>query len=152
MPSKTHLVATSDAEIEAALDTAKTFDAIDRRVAKAEYDPSSDEVRLLFHDGVKLIIPRARLQGLEGASRAELKQIELLGNGTGLHWPKLDVDHYVLGLLEGVFGTKQWMAELGRRGGSVTSTAKKRAARANGKKGGRPRKHTAEILTKVQRS
>ncbi|MEO5823741.1 MAG: hypothetical protein ABIT71_24815 [Vicinamibacteraceae bacterium] len=31
-------------------------------------------------------------------------------------------------------------AELGRKGGAQTSKAKKRAARANGKKGGRPRK------------
>jgi hypothetical protein len=34
-------------------------------------------------------------------------------------------------------------AERGRAGGSVSSTAKRRAARANGQKGGRPRKSVA---------
>ena len=59
------------------------------------------------------------------------------------HWPLLDVDHYVSGLLNHVFGTSRWMAELGRRGGSVSSTAKAAAARINGKKGGRPRHRAA---------
>jgi general stress protein YciG len=139
MANKTHAILTNDADIDQALQTAKAFAAVDRRVTKAEYDSDTDEVRLHFADGVKILIPRSKLQGLKNASRADLKKVELLGNGTGLHWPKLDVDHYVPGLLEGVFGTKQWMAALGRRGGSVTSKAKVRAARENGRKGGRPK-------------
>lgn len=35
-------------------------------------------------------------------------------------------------------------AELGRKGGSATSDAKRRASAANGRKGGRPRKPKAE--------
>jgi len=35
---------------------------------------------------------------------------------------------------------RQAMSLLGKRGGKVTSRAKSAAARANGKKGGRPRK------------
>src|SRR5689334_12405585 len=101
MPVKTHAIATTDAEIDLALRQAKVFAETDRRVNHAEYIPSADEVRLEFPDGVKLLIPRSKLQGLNDASRAELSDIELLGGGTGLHWPKLDVDHYVLGLLEG---------------------------------------------------
>jgi hypothetical protein len=46
----------------------------------------------------------------------------------------------VAGLVAGVFGTRAWMAELGRKGGSVTSEAKASAVRENGKKGGRLRK------------
>ena len=34
--------------------------------------------------------------------------------------------------------------ELGRRGGSVKSDAKKQAAKENGKKGGRPKKSTVK--------
>ena len=33
-----------------------------------------------------------------------------------------------------------WLAEIGRRGGQVTSPAKREAARANGQLGGRPSK------------
>jgi hypothetical protein len=53
------------------------------------------------------------------------------------------VDHFVPGLLNHIFGTSRWMAELGRRGGSSTSATKAAAARANGKKGGRPKERVA---------
>jgi hypothetical protein len=39
------------------------------------------------------------------------------------------------------FTTANQAAELGRKGGQATSDAKADAARANGAKGGRPRKH-----------
>jgi hypothetical protein len=58
----------------------------------------------------------------------------------GLHWPKLDTDLYVPALLQGVFGSKQWMAQqLGAQGGRSRTAAKVAAARANGRKGGRPK-------------
>jgi hypothetical protein len=44
-------------------------------------------------------------------------------------------------LLEGILGSKKWMAaRLGAVGGKQTSTEKKKVPRANGKLGGRPRK------------
>jgi hypothetical protein len=59
----------------------------------------------------------------------------------GLHFPTLDADLYLPSLLEGFLGSRRWMAaQLGKAGGSVTSSAKTAAARANGKRGGRPRK------------
>lgn len=59
------------------------------------------------------------------------------GEGYGLHWESLDVDFTVPGLLAGMFGTQSWMA---RQGGQARSDAKAAAARANGRKGGRPKK------------
>jgi len=48
---------------------------------------------------------------------------------------------YVPALVSGIFGTRAWMTrELARAGGRKTSEAKTVAARANGAKGGRPRK------------
>jgi hypothetical protein len=90
-------------------------------------------------DGHRLLIPREDLQGLQSATKEQIARVEILGNGTGLHWPALDVDLYTPSLLRRIYGTKLWMAEIGRSGGSVKSPAKKRAARANGLKGGRPR-------------
>ncbi len=47
---------------------------------------------------------------------------------------------YLSKLIKDIFGTQSWMAELGRKGGESTSPEKRRAARENGKKGGRPKK------------
>jgi hypothetical protein len=47
------------------------------------------------------------------------------------------VDYSVPGLVAGIFGTARWMAA---RAGRAGSPAKAAAARANGAKGGRPRK------------
>jgi hypothetical protein len=53
----------------------------------------------------------------------------------------VDADLYVPALLEGLLGSKRWMASrLGRIGGQSRSGAKKAASVANGRLGGRPKK------------
>jgi hypothetical protein len=43
--------------------------------------------------------------------------------------------------MQGLFGSKRWMAaQLGAEGGRARSEAKAAAARSNGARGGRPRK------------
>ena len=134
-----HKVHVSSGRIDSAIARARQFEANDPRVIRVQYEAKEDLVSLYFDDGFKVSIPRRQLQGLERANQSRLSKIEIVGNGTGLHWPLLDVDHYVLGLLEHKFGTKRWMNEIGRRGGLVKSKAKTKAARRNGLKGGRPR-------------
>ena len=138
--NRTHKVVTTDKQIDAALSRARQFEAEDIRVSQASYDRNNDQVRLLLTNGVTVSIPRKHLQGLENAASSQVSRIEMLGGGTGLHWPQLDVSHYVPGLLNGVFGTHQWMVHLGRLGGASRSKVKAAAARVNGLKGGRPRK------------
>src|SRR5262249_8753748 len=95
--------------------------------------------------GLQFLLDPAKTQGLENASRAELKEIEIVGPGFGLYFPKLDVDLYVPGLLQGHLGSEKWAAaQLGKAGGRVTSKAKAAAARENGRLGGRPRKVAAK--------
>jgi Protein of unknown function (DUF2442) len=134
-----HPIRTTGAELDAMLARAREFETLDLRATKAEYNKKDDLITLHFADGIRVSIPRKKLQGLQDAKPSELAKIELLGRGTGLHWPELDVDHYVPGLLNHVFGTARWMAEIGRKGGSAKSRAKTRAARVNGKRGGRPK-------------
>ena len=90
--------------------------------------------------GIEIRFPVRLAQGLENATPKELAEIRIEARGLALHWPKLDVDLYVPSLLQGVLGTKKWMAEIGKMGGSVTSAAKAKAAAENGKLGGRPKK------------
>ena len=86
-------------------------------------------------NGVLLISP------ISICAPASLARIDISPERTGLHWPDLDVDLYVPALIQGLFGTRRWMASLlGQAGGRARSEAKTRAARANGRKGGRPRK------------
>ena len=139
MPKEAHRVQVSSGQIDAAIARARQFEPGDPRVVKAQYQAKEDLVSLCLSDGVRVSIPRKQLQGLERANQLQLSKIEIVGHGTGLHWPLLDIHHYVLGLLEQRFGTKRWMNEIGRRGGLVKSAAKTQSARKNGLKGGRPR-------------
>jgi hypothetical protein len=133
-----HRVVTTDAEIDAAIARARAHEGERPRAVSASYREADDKLLVALASGLELAIPRTHLQGLEHAQPADVARVELDEAGSGLHWPSLNVDHYVLGLLAGVFGTRWWMSELGRKGGAARSAAKAAAARANGRKGGRP--------------
>lgn len=136
-----HKVITTDAEIDRAIASAATPGS-ELLVTAVDYKPGPglNLLILTLSDGRRRVIPIEDIQGLERATKSQIAQVRIAGNGTGLHWPALDLDHYVPNLLRDIYGTRQWMAEIGRRGGSVTSSAKRKSARANGSKGGRPRK------------
>jgi len=107
----------------------------------ARYDRRVSRVIVGLDNGLELAFPPRLAQGLEHATPADLAIIEISPLGDGLHWPAIDADLYVPGLLQGVFGSKSWMARhLGAAGGRARSGAKVAAARENGRKGGRPRK------------
>jgi hypothetical protein len=107
----------------------------------ARYDRRVSRVIVGLDNGLELGFPPRLAQGLEHATPADLAIIEISPLGDGLHWPAIDADLYVPGLLQGVFGSKSWMARhLGAAGGRARSGAKVAAARENGRKGGRPRK------------
>jgi len=110
------------------------------RAVAARYDRRTRKVVIELSNGCTLLVPPEFAQGLRGASPSHLANVRILGPGTAISWPALDVQFSVTGLLAGVFGTRAWMAELGRTGGRAKSAAKSRAARRNGAKGGRPRK------------
>lgn len=132
-------VQTTDAEIDAAIARAKAAERNRPMAIAAAHRVADDTVVITLATGVQVAIPRKLLQGLQGATPRQLAKVEIEGPGTGLHWPLLNVDHYIPAVLAGVFGTRRWMSEIGRRGGMARSVAKATAARINGRKGGRPR-------------
>src|SRR5580765_3323514 len=109
------------------------------RATAVRYDRRSRKIVIELNNGCTLLVPPELAEGLRGASPADLAVAKVLGPGTAVSWPKLDVQFSVTGLLAGIFGTRAWMAEIGRTGGRVKSAAKSHAARRNGAKGGRPR-------------
>jgi hypothetical protein len=107
----------------------------------ARYDRRRSRLVVELSTGVELTFPTRLAEGLTGASPDSLADIEISPAGLGLHWPGLDADLYVPALLQGVFGSKSWMArQLGAEGGRSRTIAKVAASRQNGRKGGRPRK------------
>lgn len=127
----------SDTAIDAALERGRVAHAGEPRATAARYDRASGRVIVDLENGCTFAFPPVLAQGLERASENQLSAVEILGQGYGLHWEELDVDLSLPGLMAGIFGTKASMA---RRAGQVSSAAKSAAARANGAKGGRPRK------------
>lgn len=110
----------------------------------ARFDRQNRKIVVELSSRLTLSFSPEDAQGLENAKPAQLEQIELSPSGFGIHFPKLDADLYIPGLLEGLMGSKQWIAaRLGQIGGRSRSRAKKAAARANGLKGGRPRRQAA---------
>jgi hypothetical protein len=131
----------SDEEFKQAMGRGRARKAACPGAASARYDASTDKVIIGLTNGVEISFAPAMAEGLEGASPAALSRIEISPSGFGLHFPALDADLYIPGLLEGALGSRRWMAaRMGATGGSARTAAKSRAARENGKLGGRPRK------------
>jgi nucleoid DNA-binding protein len=105
-----------------------------------------EEDRLLIlelEDGTVVRIPVDEMQGLTKAADEDIKNVEIAESGLALHWDLLDVHFTVPGLVKGLRGTAAWMKAIGQKGGQARSADKSEAARANGRRGGRPRKRAA---------
>ena len=133
----------TNAEIDAAYRRYDEMLAREPLATEVRYLPKRDVVLVEMNNGASLIIPRRLMQGLNGATPAQMRRPCILGDGTILSWPELDADFTVMSLLQGVYGGRHWMSELARHGGAAKSEAKTKAARLNGAKGGRPRKAPA---------
>ena len=127
-------------QFKAATRRAAAADRVEPRAVSARYEKRTNRIVVELTTGVVVSFPPAVLQGLTAASPHDLAQVVVSSHGTALHWENLDADFSVPDLLAGVFGTRAWMADLGRKGGRTTSEAKVAAARVNGRKGGRPPK------------
>lgn len=130
----------SDAQAKAANARGREMMKTEPRAVAARYDAKADRIVIDLASGATFMFPPRLAEGLMDADPADLADIEILGRGFGLHWEKLDVDYSVPGLVVGIFGTARWMAA---RAGRASSPAKAAAARANGAKGGRPRKNAS---------
>jgi len=62
---------------------------------------SEDELRVSLADGRSLSVPMAWFARLAHASQAERAHYELLGDREGIHWPEIDEDISIAGLLLG---------------------------------------------------
>jgi len=107
------------------------------RAVAAHYDRKMGRIVVELSSKVILSFSPGDVEGLEDAKPTQLSAIEISPSGFGIHFPAVDADLYVPGIVEGFLGSKKWAAS---RLGQPASKAKKAAARINGRLGGRPRK------------
>ena len=62
---------------------------------------TADTLIVTLHDGRVLSVPLAWFPRLARASAAERSQVRMIGDGEGMHWPAIDEDLSVAGLLAG---------------------------------------------------
>jgi len=109
------------------------------RAARVEYRSGDHTLRIELTNGAAVTLPVKLIPHLTRAAPRDVRAVEILGRGGGLHWETLDLDLSVPGLLSSIFPGPEWLAKLGRVGGRRSFAAKAAAARRNGRKGGRPR-------------
>jgi hypothetical protein len=74
---------------------------VEARPRAVEVSVTDDELRVVLADGRALSVPLAWFPRLLHATSAQRQRFELLGGGEGIHWPDVDEDLSVAGLLRG---------------------------------------------------
>ena len=77
-------------------------------ISAAQTDPRAQDVRftddemiVALGDGRKIIVPLVWFPRLLHASKSQRSNWQLMGHGQGIHWPEVDEDISVDGLLRG---------------------------------------------------
>lgn len=78
----------------------------------ARYECRTNEIVITMNKDYTMHIRVELLQGLAEATLEELSDIRIEGGGTGIHFPQLGVDFYIPALMDGVYGTPEWMQSL----------------------------------------
>jgi hypothetical protein len=122
---------------EAAVREAREAERAEPRARSVRYHEELGMVLVELAGGFAFGFPPGRAPGLAGARPEQLAEVRISPSGDGLHWDALDAHVSLNGLMEEGLNLREWAPRiLGR----ITSEAKSRAARANGAKGGRPRR------------
>jgi len=73
--------------------------SVEIRPKAREVSIDEDELTVLLADGRKISVPLAWFPRLLHATEDQRRNLELLGDGEGIHWPEIDEDLSVAGLL-----------------------------------------------------
>ena len=78
--------------------------AADTQVKAASAWFEDGQVCIRLADDREIRFPAAKNRRLRKGTPEQIARVELICNGTGLHWPDLDEDLSVAGILEGRLG------------------------------------------------
>lgn len=155
------------AEAEAREEIRKEFMPL---LSKASYDASNKLLVFELNNGLIVSVDPALCEEASEVPERELQDIKVSPSGRFFYWDESGAGGLIHEILGGRFGSRKWMEKLhaekgiplglwkadeerwsewGRMAGSAKSEAKTKAARENGKKGGRPRKNKPPQLERT---
>ncbi|OIN50076.1 hypothetical protein BLL37_27190 [Pseudomonas azotoformans] len=133
----------TEADVEKAIARGRKTRHLYARASSVRYEDNC--LSIGFSDGSRVVLPVAGLPEFAGFSLEDFEQLEVGFGGKALCCEAQDLDVSITGLI----ATSKPLMDLAislvaSRNGRKSSAAKAAAARANGKKGGRPRKKQPE--------
>lgn len=107
------------------------------RIEKARFDAKAGLLSVIWRGGAELRLPARSILPLQAATEEQISGVAVVDDGTVLSWDTLNVQMTAITFVHLALGWRTIQS----KGGSVKTDAKASAARANGAKGGRPRKN-----------
>lgn len=74
---------------------------VEREAVASAVQVTEDELTVSLVDGRRVSVPLVWYPRLSHATQIEREKYELIGRGTGIHWPLIDEDLSVSGILKG---------------------------------------------------
>jgi len=142
----------SDADYAAALAAGRTEADTEIRARTVRYVPEQDALEIVTARGAGFLVPRPWIDALAEVPADELGELSVWPDGSAIELERRDIHLSVHGLmtalLPAMLPARALAAVFASRGGRATTPAKRRSARANGQRGGRPPLHAeiADIL------
>ena len=134
----------TDAEFAAALVAGRADAEAEIRAQAVRYVADRDAIEIVTTRHAGFLVPRGWIGALQDVPVEELAQLEVWPDGSAMELEARDihisVDGLLTALLRAMVPTRTVAAIFASRGGRATSDAKRRSAKENGRKGGRPRK------------
>jgi len=138
--AKQRRVVTTDAEMDAAARAARERENTATKIVSVRFDRKRDVVVVHLSTGAALVVPRSLIPGFAHADPAALRDLTINSGAESLWSDRVDDGVLLEQLLEIAAGSRTLIALGGRLAGRIRTPARAAASRANGAKGGRPRK------------